>query len=188
MNISPDWVGAIGTWAQALLIVVSFWFILIQVKDLRRSLESNVSHNIYENMIENDRFFASNPHLRGYFYSGREIKELQDNEKEQILAIAEMVADCLDDAYQQQTTMTKDVLSSYKEYVRSMYLYSPALRQYISENSAWYPIKFINLFPAHPLDIQLHKENQRTSSPEITMAKIRKPPSTSSSGQRHHRS
>ncbi len=160
MNISPDWISAIGTWAQVILIAISFWFILAQIRDLRRSLESNVSHNIYELMIDNDRFFASNPHLRGYFYCGKEINDLEENEKERIFALAEMLTDCFDDAYQQQTIMTEDVLESYKSYVRSIYLSSPALRQYISENNNWYSEKFITLFPTFPPDVQIMLEDQ----------------------------
>lgn len=146
MDLSPDWIAAIGTWAQVLLIIFSFWFIVLQIKDLRRSLESTVSHNIYELMIENDKFFAENPHLRVYFYGGKEITDLPECEKQQIFAIAEMITDCLDDAYQQQKIMTRDVLSSYKAYVKSLYLSSPAMQQYITENCSWYPPSFIDLF------------------------------------------
>lgn len=150
MSFSADWVEAIGTWVAAILVAVSVPFLWMQIRDLRRGINGTTNHIIYQTIIDIDKFFAENPHLRPYFYSGQDIDGLNSVERDQVLVVAEMLADCFDDAYQQQTIMSALVVDSFKEYVRGVYLTSPVLRRFIRSYQQWYVKDFIDLF--HDVD------------------------------------
>ncbi len=150
MEVLANWIEALGTWAQVILVVISFGFVWYQIRELRRSLQSSAAYEIYQMMIDIDKFFAEKPHLRGYFYRGKRIQELETDEKDQVLATAEMITDWFYHAYQQRSSMPAETLQGYKNYMKSLYANSAAIREYIAEHQDWYPAGFLRAIPGYP--------------------------------------
>ena len=149
MEVLANWVEALGTWAQVILVLISFGFVWYQIRELRRSLESSASHSIYQMMVDIDKFFAEKPQLRGYFYRGKGINGLDEDARDQVFATAEMITDWFYHAYQQRSNMPAETSKGYRNYMQSLYANSAALREYIAEHQDWYPKGFVGAISGH---------------------------------------
>ncbi len=149
MDTLAGWVEALGTWAQVILVMVSFGFVWYQIREVRRSLESSASSSIYQMMIDIDKFFVEKPHLRGYFYRDERIEQSDTKTKDEVCAAAEMITDWFYHAYQQRSSMPPEILQGYRNYMQSLYANSAALREYVTEHHDWYPAGFIKSIPGH---------------------------------------
>ena len=166
MATLANWVEALGTWAQVVLVLGSFIFIWWQIRDLRKSLESSVSYSVYQMMVDIDRFFAEKPHLRGYFYRAEsQLMGLRKMIEEQVLATAEMITDWFYHAYQQQAIMTAEIRQSYQNFIRALYRNSPALREFITEHQDWYPATFIAAIPGHLESVAETSQDNQSGQP-----------------------
>ena len=116
-------------------------------------------------MVDIDRFFAEKPQLRGYFYRGKSIDGLAEDNKEQVLATAEMITDWFYHAYQQQAIMTAEIRQSYQNFIALPYRNSPALREFITEHQDWYPAVFIRAIPGHLEAVTETTQDTRSDQP-----------------------
>ena len=143
MSISADWVEAIGTWVAAIVIVGSLWFLWLQIRDLRRSIRSSTYQNVYQLMIDIDRFFVENPNLKQYFYDGKELDTTEQVNREKLFSIAEMLVDYFDNVYYQQDCLPANTFDAFIAFMRDIYRNSPVLREFLSSREHWYPKKFV---------------------------------------------
>ena len=143
MNICADWVAAIATCVSAIAVVVALCFIWIQTRNLRRSIQSSTYQNVYQTMIDVDRFFAENPNLKPYFYGGKQVDTKEQVNRERLFSIAEMLADYFDNVYHQEACMPPQTFAGFSKFMRDTYQNSPVLREFLSERKDWYSKKFI---------------------------------------------
>lgn len=141
MDIAADWVQAIGVWVSAFIIVASLWVLWIQIRELRRSIQSSTYQNIYQMILDIDKHFVENTDAKPYFYYGRKV----DNEslREKLLSTAEMLLDCFDNVYHQKECMPPHTFDAFSAYMREIYQNSPVLQELLSKRERWYPKEFI---------------------------------------------
>lgn len=141
--LSPDWVAAIGTWAGAAITLITLYVIWKQLGDLKSSIRSSTTQNIYVHMIAIDRFFIDHPKVKPYFYAGKSIDAIDAEELAKLLSIAEMMVDYFDSVYQQRDCVTQATFDGKGEYMRELYANSPILRAYLEGKDDWYDKQFV---------------------------------------------
>ena len=144
MNITADWVQAIGVWVSILIIAVSVWFLWIQIRELRQSIECSTYQSVYQMILDIDKYFIENADLRPYFYYGKEMdNKNQTHMKEKLISTAEMLIDCFDNVYHQKNSMPSHTFDAFSAFMREIYQNSPVLREVLSMREHWYPRRFV---------------------------------------------
>lgn len=157
LALSPEWIGAIATYvvgAAALIVAgLSLYYLKLQIdlltkqlEDVKTSIQSSTYQNIYQQMIEIDRYFIEHPELKAYFYSTEMKAEMPEDalEQEKLFSIAEMLVDFFDSVYHQKKCMPPKTFSRFSEYMKDMYQNSIVLRKFLTdEREDWYPDNFI---------------------------------------------
>lgn len=141
MNFAVDWVQAVGVWISAIIVGVSLWILWIQIRELRRSIQSSTYQNIYHMIIGIDKYFIENTDVKPYFYYGRKV----DNEqlREPLLSTAEMLLDCFDNVYHQKDCMPPHTFDAFDAFMKEIYQNSPVLQELLTKRERWYPREFI---------------------------------------------
>jgi hypothetical protein len=145
LTLSPDWVGAIATAVGAVGTIISLIFLYSQLRDIKSSVRSSTYLNLYEQMIEIDKFFFDHPELRPYFYEGKPGGDNMRDEKaaNRLNSVAEMMIDFFDMAYHQRDCMPPGTVAGFENYMKRIYRSSPVMKDFIGLYSASYPDKFI---------------------------------------------
>lgn len=133
---------AISTGVSSIAIICSIVVLWWQLTQLRRSVMSSSYHSVYATMVEIDRFFIEHSAWKPYFYDG---KDLPGDPKEaaEIMTVAEMLADYLDNVYHQQACMPPKTFAGFSHYMRTLFRCSPCFREYLQSHQEWYPVAFI---------------------------------------------
>ncbi len=140
--------GQVSALADAATAIVSFLMLLIVWQKLSKLNEGNKNltyQNVYERMIEIDRFFIDHPNLKPYFYSNKEYKSESQEVKDQLLSVAEMMVDFFDNVYFQQNSMRKSTFKAKAFYFGDVYNNSPVIRDYLRRPGLenWYAKDFL---------------------------------------------
>ena len=152
--IANEWIGAIATYVVGgLALIVAIWTLSFlkkqidllrkQIQDLRESIEGATYQNIYEQMLNIDRFFIENPELKPYFYSNRSITTEDKIKRDKLFSIAEMLIDFFDNVYYQQNLMETDKFEAFWKYLTTICENSPVLRDHVIDRAEWYPGEFV---------------------------------------------
>ena len=152
--MTPLWtdiVVAVGTVLGAVFTALGLGFIVVQLRAARRQLTITTFEHLYSRMQGIHEMFMAKPHLRPFFYAGKEMKEGADNYEEVCIA-AEMLAD-----YFQQVSLELDLMppktaQGWKAYMSDVVSRSPALRVHLSSNAAWYPTRLLKIAEIKPLE------------------------------------
>jgi hypothetical protein len=127
-----------------IIVVVSLWFLWIQIRELRRSIQSSTYQNIYQMIVEIDRYFIENRDIKPYFYYNKEADSGQPHLREKLLSIAEMLIDCFDNIYHQKDCMPPSTFDPFSAFMKEIYQDSPILRELLSKREYWYPKRFVD--------------------------------------------
>jgi hypothetical protein len=117
-----------------------------QLEDVKTSIQSSTYQNVYQQMIEIDRYFIENPELKAYFYSTEMKVEIPEDalQREKRFSIAEMLVDFFDSVYYQKKSMPPKTFSRFNQYMKDMYQNSVVLKKFLTdERKDWYTDKFI---------------------------------------------
>ena len=113
-------------------VVISLWFLYRQTK----IASFGTVHNF---ILSCDRIFVEYPHMRPYFYDGKDIQE-GEVDYNLALAIAETILDTFE-AYVHQGTYVEYYETMWERYIRDAFRDSPVLRRYFDRVRGWYPEK-----------------------------------------------
>lgn len=97
-----SWISSLGQWAGAIVAIFGllitlggFFFVWLQIRDQKRSLETQTSWTMYETSLVVLNTFVANPELRPFFYGNSPLPESGDK-REKVLAAAEIISDHLE--------------------------------------------------------------------------------------------
>ena len=145
--MAVDWsqIGAVLAAAGSLATAFSLVYLALQTReahrqsDLANQLAMLRAHDRLTDLtVQIDALFVEHPHLRKYFYSGDEFKELVGDELHQVLAMAVLISDFMENGLQHETFNSKKVDGEWMDYCYAMMRDSPAIRSYLNENRNWY--------------------------------------------------
>lgn len=88
--------------------------------------------------VKTDTLFIEHPRLRKYFYSGADFTELAGDDLHQLLAMAELMSDFMENAIQHESFDSVKVVGEWRDYCYALMRDSPAIRVYLHENQHWY--------------------------------------------------
>lgn len=140
--------GAGGTWAGALVALVGFVFVFLQLTRETREIQNQTKWQVYSNGLTTLNVFVDHPELRCYFY-GDEFPVPEDPVlKDQVFAAAEMLADHWESTMLSDDALNSEVDALWRIYMLGIYCRSPALREFLkNENEGYrYSDKFKNMF------------------------------------------
>jgi GNAT superfamily N-acetyltransferase len=91
--------------------------------------------------IQIDALFVDKPHLRKFFYSGEDYTSLQGDSLHQVLAMAELLCDFMENALQHESFDSKKVAGEWRDYCAALMRDSSAIRAYLHEYEHWYSVE-----------------------------------------------
>ncbi len=145
LSLYADWVGAIATAVGAVGTIISLIFLYSQLKDIKSSVRSSTYLNLYEQMIEIDKFFYEHPEWRPYFYDGKRAARMGEKEVSSLNSVAEMMIDFFDMAYHQKACMPPETIEGFENYMNCIFQKSPVMKNFIvGERATFYPKQFIS--------------------------------------------
>ena len=135
-------------YAKILIPFIGFAFVIVQLKYLRRTAESNANAKLYDQYLKINELFLQKPRLRPYFYDGMPLAEdshdVQDLDlKGEIHTMCEAIAGVLEHATFQCVNLPNDPRDNcWKAYMRERLQKSPLLRQFLADSQDWYAVEF----------------------------------------------
>jgi hypothetical protein len=146
-----------GSWDKASVIIsalgvmIAFFGVCtfaIQIGNTNASISNNTLEQIYGRMHSINMLFVDRPELKPYFYDGMEINDpnpiarsLKIDEavvRARVPAVAEMMCDFFAQALIELKRLPEGAYQGWVNYIQSVYLTSPVLRQYYQEHKEWY--------------------------------------------------
>jgi len=167
MEVSFDHIMAVvGTVVNLLgvaLVLYSIRMLAKQTKEMARQTKlsvqatrSSVYQSVSSTMIEIDRFFVEHPHLRPYFYHGKELA-LDDPHHNEVGAAAEMMMDFVDSVFMLAPNMPDYPWEkTWYRYFRDQFESSPVLLQYLKDRASWYLDGTENYYPKWVRDLAIN--------------------------------
>jgi hypothetical protein len=97
-----EFIGTIFSVLNTVIAVVGIWFVVVQIGNLRDSLDSEAYNAVSTQLYDLDKVFVEKPNLRPYFEEGRKIDpSISDEMRNDILAYATLKLDFIEDYYAQ---------------------------------------------------------------------------------------
>lgn len=132
---------ALGSLATALSLV----YVALQTREARRQSELanrlaklGAHDRLTDLTVQIDVLFVHNPHLRKYFYSGEGFGELVGDDLHQVLAMAELLCDFMENALQHESFDSEKITGEWRDYCFALLRDSSAIRAFLHENEHWY--------------------------------------------------
>jgi hypothetical protein len=129
---------------QAIVSVVGFIVIIIQLRQLKLSLQSDTHSKLYTHYLEMIKLFLEKPELRPYFYEGKAIQQSVPNhartrQEQEVEVMCEIMLSVFEHAVMQEKNLPKDSRDNcWEAYVRERYNGSPELKRFFEANRTWY--------------------------------------------------
>ena len=123
--------------AAALVVVLSVWVALRQLRFQARSNHFAVYDGFTRLVMDTDRVFIEYPEMRKYFYD-REPPPTDAVELARALAIAELMTDFMDHVAEHIDEMDPSAWEEWEAYFKDLRDQSPILDSFVSENREWY--------------------------------------------------
>ena len=162
---------SISAFGAFLVAAIGMYLILRQLYALRSQVGSSATASLYGQMIEMDRYFASNPDLKPYFYGCQTIPENHDRYGT-VRSLAEMMADLIEHTYVQKDCLPSDVLPQWFEYFTDIYNDSPILRVHMAQDKSkkWYAQEILRMIE----EVNMRRKHQGVNKAlEATSEKLK---------------
>ncbi|MEJ3746228.1 hypothetical protein WEI85_23425 [Actinomycetes bacterium KLBMP 9797] len=124
-------------WAAVVVASIALVFSLSTVFQGRRSLRATTYRSATDLVLEVDRIFIGEPHLRRYFYDGEECAEA-DPEYQKVQAIAEFYLDIVECVWDHREFNPAD-RRAWREWIHDVFEGAPPLRTLYGRHPDWYP-------------------------------------------------
>lgn len=108
-----------------------------QIKQLEISTRGETYGDLYRHQQVIHQFFIERLDLRPFFYDGAEVKG-DEVEIQTIKIVAEMMVDFFEHIFLQLPSLGEDTQEGWESYIVKIYRNSPAVREHIKTNGAWY--------------------------------------------------
>jgi len=169
-----DIISGISSIVTAIVAIVTLFLIYKQLKDVNENILGQTYQNIYERMIEIDRFFIENPELKAYFYYNKEFVNDDENFKAKLHSIAEMMIDYFDSVFYQKFCMRKETFDAKAFYFGDIYNNSPIIREYLDQPGLehWYSRQFLAFIKSKGTEVKEYLEN--LSNEELEFKRLKK--------------
>lgn len=129
---------ASGQWAGALITLVGFAFVLVQLERETKEIQNQTKWQVYSNGLTTLNVFVEHPELRCYFY-GDNIPVPDDPIlKSKVFAAAEMLADHWESTTLSDESLNTDVNELWLIYMLGIYCKSPVLREFLQNENEGY--------------------------------------------------
>lgn len=160
----------------AIVAVVTIIFVYRQIKDLSKNIFSQTYQNIYERMIEIDRYFIDNPDLKKYFYYNEKIPQNDLKLKTKLYSIAEMMVDYFDSVYYQRDCMRRKTFEAKAFYFGDVCNNSPILREYLNQPGIekWYAKDFLEFLKRKTNEVKRYLGDQTDKSGVLKKLEVKK--------------
>lgn len=122
-----------------------------QIKQLEISTRGETYGDLYRHQQVIHQFFIDRLDLRPFFYDGAEIQGEED-EVQTINIVAEMMVDFFEHIFLQLPSLGEDTQEGWESYIVKIYKNSPAVREHLRTNGAWYSHRLINLLETKAQD------------------------------------
>jgi hypothetical protein len=133
------------TWTddvQAIVSIVGFIVIIIQLRQVKRSLQSDAHSKLYTHYLEMTKVFLQKPQLRAYFYEGKTLDQSTPHHgglRQEIDLMCEINLSLFEHAVVQKHNLPGDSWDNcWKAYVQERYRSSPELKRFFAANRSWY--------------------------------------------------
>lgn len=133
------------TWTdsvQAIASVVGFGVIIYQIRQLKRTVQSDTHSKLYTHYLEVNKLLLQKPHLRPYFYEGKALDESDFNQlslRQDIDIMCEVILGLLEHAVLQRDNLPGDSWQNcWMAYVHERYDKSTELAKFFGSNRKWY--------------------------------------------------
>lgn len=123
--------------AALILAMIGLPILFVQIRELQRSVRSGAHAAIYEQAADFRSHLVQYPHLRRYFFEGREIAH-DHEEYDRVVTIGEMFLNQLEHIAVMGDTFGRRNRESLDRYVRNALENSPILTRRLTENPAAY--------------------------------------------------
>lgn len=141
----------VGSIASAVISLVGFVFVWLQIKQTNSNLRQSNHTAIYSINTEIYKFFAENSELRPYFHDEKPL--LQDDEnRNRIFSISELLADFFEFILVEKDALAPEIREPWKIYMKKIYSKSSAFRQFIHTNKDQYSDALLTLFAETKVD------------------------------------
>jgi hypothetical protein len=131
-------VSAVATVIGATATALGVWFLVGQLRSARKQLTVTAFEHLYSRMQGIHEQFLHQPALRRYFYDGKPIEDAGESEREEVVILAEMLADFFQQVHLQLDLMPRKAAQGWRAYIEDIIRRSPALRDFLRAHGAWY--------------------------------------------------
>lgn len=144
--MTPDSLQAYASVAGLILATIGLPVLLLQIRELQRSVRSGAHAAIYEQAADFRSHLVQYPHLRPYFFDGREIAP-DHEEYDRVVTIGEMFLNQLEHIAVMADSFGRENKGALHRYVRNALENSPVLLRRIAENPAAYSPALVGFVP-----------------------------------------
>lgn len=137
MGVAPDVVQAYATVVGVVATIVGFVIVLIQVRQLERSVRSGTHAAIYSQAADFRAHLIAHPHLRRYFFDGAEITD-DHPDHDRVVTIAELFLNHLEHIAVMADTVGRRNRTALEAFARGALERSPVMRWRLSEGRTDY--------------------------------------------------
>lgn len=142
--MNAEWLTAIASCVSAVIAVVGVPFILLQLRDVRRSQFSNSISSVYETFVQLDRFFIEKPEYRAFVYEQKPREDIPTALQPAAESVAEFVTDIMYQAFNQKAAIGLSLFAPEVAYIQGLFR-SPLMRNFLSSHKEWYKEEFVTM-------------------------------------------
>ena len=110
----------------------------LQVRNGARATLASVYQAMNDNMLQINRLFIDRPSLRPYFYGEQELADESPEERERIVATAELFINFTDNVLTQMPLLPSNLAQPWRSYFASVTTQSPVLRDFWKQRRETY--------------------------------------------------
>jgi len=145
-----DIIQAVCSVITVLLAIAGVYFVLVELRHVRQSIQSNTYGALCEQSIPIVTYIADHPEVYPYLYT-REYPLPADNAvRVQVELACELVANFMEMAALQQACMSEKTWSTWKAFIQSTFEGSPVLVDFVTRSRGWYCEELLKFLPPHP--------------------------------------
>ncbi|MCA0236525.1 MAG: GNAT family N-acetyltransferase [Bacteroidetes bacterium] len=144
--MEPTWTdigSAVGQIASAIISLVGFIFVYLQIRQTNENLRQSNHTAIYSINTELYKFFAENSTLRPFFHDGVMPTEKDMNK---VLSVSELFADFFEFILVERDSLAPEIRQPWLNYMKKIFANSPGFRIFIHKNKDQYCEELLNLF------------------------------------------
>jgi hypothetical protein len=142
--MNPESLQAYASLAGLAVTVVGIPFLILQIRDLQRSVRSGAHASMYAQGADFRAHLVAYPHLRKYFFDGVDV-DPDNEEHDRILTIAELFLNHLEHIAVMIDSFGHENREALERFVRTALDRSPIMQRRLTENRVAYSHALLGL-------------------------------------------